>query len=55
MPTPHEVHYSTYGKRKKKERRVVGVICPTALAQHIGKAKPIYVDMGDIEVDWNEP
>lgn len=54
MPIPIEVSYTTVGK--KKTRNVIGVICPTALNQSIGhfKAQPVYVDMGDIEVDWQE-
>jgi len=54
MPIPIEVSYITIGKNKT--RNVIGVICPTALNQSIGyfKARPIYVEMGDIEVDWEE-
>ncbi len=51
---PIEVSYKTIGN--KKTRTVIGVICPTALNQSIGyfKAKPIYVEMGDIKVDWDD-
>jgi hypothetical protein len=53
-PISIEVSYKTIGKNKI--RNVIGVICPTALNQSIGyfKAEPIFVDMGDIKVNWNE-
>lgn len=56
MPIAIEVHYTTVGKSRKKIRNVIGVICPTALYQSIdlGNAKPIYVDLGDAQVDWQE-
>ena len=54
MPIPIEVSYTTIGR--KKTRNVVGVICPTVLNQRICKFKsmPIYVNMGDANVDWEE-
>jgi len=54
MPIPIEVSYTTMDK--KKTRNVIGVICPTTLNQCIGlfKAKPIYIEMGDVKVDWQE-
>lgn len=56
MPIAIEVSYTTVGRSRKKMRNVIGVICPTALYQSIGigNAKPIYVDLGDVQVDWQE-
>jgi len=54
MTIPIEVSYVTTGS--KKTRNVTAVICPTVLNQTIGyfKAQPIYVELGDIEVNWEE-
>jgi hypothetical protein len=54
MPIPFEVSYQTVGK--KKTRNVIGVICPTALSQSMGffYYKPIFINMGDIKVDWDK-
>lgn len=54
MTIPIEVAYLTTGR--KKTRNVTAVICPTVLNQTIGyfKAQPIYVELGDIVVDWDE-
>ena len=54
MPIPIEVSYSTIGKSRKKQRNVIGIICPTALNQAMFKKPVIFVEMGDIECDWNE-
>ena len=55
MPIPYEVHYRTFGLRRKKEREVIGVICPSAISQYLGLApRPIFVSMGDVIVDWTE-
>jgi len=54
---PFEVEYTTTvgGKKARRTRNVVGVLCPTVLAQRLGLARPIFVDLGDVEVDWNAP
>jgi hypothetical protein len=52
---PFEVSYTTIGRKGKKERNVIGVICPTVLAQRLGLARPIFVSLGDVIVDWNAP
>lgn len=52
---PFEVSYVMTGRSGKKERRVTGVLCPTVLAQRMGLAAPIFVQLGDVEVDWNAP
>jgi len=54
MPIPIEVRYRTIGRKQRKEREVIGVICPTPLALYTGIAKPIYVSLGDIKVDWEQ-
>lgn len=54
MPIPLEVSYTAIGKRRRKERCVVGVICPKPMALHMGIAKPIIVSMGDVAVDWEQ-
>ncbi len=51
---PFEVSYTTTGRKRNKVRNVIGVLCPTPLAQYIGLARPIFVSLGDVEVDWNE-
>jgi hypothetical protein len=53
MIIPIEVSYRTVGKNKT--RNVIGVLCPTALTQvmNFSNVAPIYVDMGDMKVDWN--
>ena len=50
---PFEVSYTTTGKRKR--RNVIGVLCPTVVALRLGLARPIFVEMGDVAVDWSEP
>ena len=52
---PFEVSYKTTGCKGKKERNVIGVLCPTVIAQRMGLAKPIFVSLGDVVVDWNAP
>lgn len=52
---PFEVSYTTTGRSGKKERNVIGVLCPTVLAQRMGLARPIFVSLGDVEVDWSAP
>jgi hypothetical protein len=52
---PYEVSYVTAGRRAKKERNVIGVICPTVPAQILGETKPIFVSLGDVRVDWTAP
>lgn len=52
---PFEVTYTTTGKKRRTTRNVVGVLCPTVLAQRLGLARPIFVDLGDVDVDWNAP
>lgn len=55
MIAPFEVSYVTAGRSGKKERRVTGVLCPTVLAQRMGLAVPIFVQLGDVKVDWSAP
>ena len=50
---PFEVSYTMTGKQKR--RNVIGVLCPTVVALRIGLARPIFVDLGDIPVDWSSP
>ena len=52
---PFEVSYTTTGRKGKKARNVIGVLCPTVLAQRLGLAQPIFVSLGDVSVDWNAP
>jgi len=52
---PFEVSYVTTGRNGKKIRNVIAVICPTAMAQHMRLAKPIFVSLGDVPVDWSAP
>ena len=52
---PFEVSYTMTGRNGKKVRNVIGVLCPTVIAQRMGLARPIFVSLGDIEVDWNAP
>lgn len=52
---PFEVSYTTVGRKGKKTRNVVGVLCPTVLAQQLGLARPIFISLGDVVVDWDEP
>ena len=54
MTIPIEVVYHTVGKRHKNTRNVIGIICPTVLAQEmrLRKVEPIIVEMGDVQVDW---
>lgn len=52
---PFEVSYTTIGRNHKKERNVIGVLCPTVLAQRLWRCKPIFISLGDITVDWNMP
>lgn len=55
MMQPFEVLYTTSGHKGKKKRNVIGVLCPTALAQYLGIAAPIFVSLGDVVVDWDAP
>ena len=52
---PFEVSYTTTGRKGKKARNVIGVLCPTVIAQRLGLARPIFVSLGDVVVDWNAP
>lgn len=52
---PFEVSYTTTGRNGKKSRNVIGVLCPTVIAQRMGVARPIFVSLGDVAVDWNAP
>lgn len=53
---PFEVSYVTTGRKGKRTRNVIGVLCPTVLAQSLGAAPvPIFVSLGDVQVDWNTP
>lgn len=51
---PFEVSYST-DSRGNKTRNVVGVFCPTVIAQRLGIARPIFVSLGDVHVNWDAP
>lgn len=55
MPEPYEVSYTRTGRNGKRERNVIGVLCPTALSHHMRLAQPIFINMGDVQVDWNKP
>lgn len=37
------------------ERDVIGVMCPSVLAYRMGWARPIFVSLGDVIVDWSVP
>jgi len=50
---PFQVSYTTTGRKAKKDRNVIGVLCPTVIAQRLGMARPIFVELGDIVVDWS--
>lgn len=52
---PFEVSYKTTGRKGKKTRNVIGVLCPTVLAQVIRLARPIFVNLGDVYVNWDAP
>jgi hypothetical protein len=52
---PFEVCRKSYGKKGRIVRDVIGVIVPTAIAQSLRMADPIFVSMGDVRVDWNAP
>lgn len=52
---PFEVVYTTTGRKGKKAREVIGVLCPTVLAQRMSMASPIFVSLGDVDVDWSAP
>ena len=61
MTLPLEVSYTRIGRRgNKKIRSVTGIICPAMLnirLSELGYAKLapyIYVDLGDVDVDWSE-
>ena len=42
------------GRGRKKDRNVVGVLCPTVLAQSMGSSHPpVFVLCGDVAVDWS--
>ena len=52
---PFEVSYKTTGWVGKRSRSVTFVLCPTVIAQRLGIAEPIFVEAGDVEVDWMAP
>lgn len=52
---PFEVSYTKTGRKGTKSRSVIGVLCPTVIAQCLGLARPIFVALGDVEVDWDMP
>lgn len=52
---PFEVSYTMTGRKSTKARNVIGVLCPTVIAQRLGLARPIFVALGDVTVDWNSP
>jgi len=52
---PFEVSYTTTGRKGKKARNVIGVLCPTVIAQRLFGVRPIFVSLGDVSVDWNMP
>ena len=52
---PFEVSYKTTGRAGKRSRSVTFVLCPTVIAQRLGIAEPIFVEAGDVEVDWMAP
>ena len=52
---PFEVSYKTIGRCGQRSRSVTCVLCPTAIAQRLGLAEPIFVEVGDVEVDWMAP
>jgi len=52
---PFEVSYKTIGRSRKRLRSVTCVLCPTVVAQRLGLAEPIFVEVGDVEVDWMAP
>jgi len=52
---PFEVSYKTTGRSRKRSRSVTCVLCPTVIAQRLGIAEPIFVEVGDVEVDWMAP
>ena len=52
---PFEVSYKTTGRSRKRSRSVTCVLCPTVIAQRLGLAEPIFVEVGDVEVDWSAP
>jgi len=53
---PFQVSYTTTtGRSGKKARNVIGVLCPTVIAQRLGLARPIFIALGDVAVDWNAP
>lgn len=53
MIQPFEVRYTQTGRKGRKVRDVIGVLCPTGIAQHLRLAKPIFVSLGDVEIDWH--
>lgn len=46
---PFEISYTTTG------RNVIGVLYSTVIAQRLGLAKPIFVALGNVKVDWDAP
>ena len=52
---PFEVSYKTTGRSGQKSRSVTCVLCPTVIAKRLGFAEPIFVEVGDVEVDWMAP
>ena len=55
MVQPFEVRYTTAGRKGRKRRNVIGVLCPTALNQCLYGARPIFVSLGDVVVNWDAP
>lgn len=55
MIQPYEVLYTAIGRGAKKSRNVIGVLCPTVIVQRMGLARPIFVALGDVTVDWDAP
>lgn len=52
---PFEVSYKTVGRKGKRERNVIGVLCPNPIALYMGIAHPIFGNLGDVSVDWTAP
>lgn len=52
---PFEVSNTKTGRSRKRSRNVIGVLAPTVLAQRMQLARPIFVSLGDVVVDWHAP
>jgi hypothetical protein len=55
MIQPFEVSYIIEGRQGRRRRNVIGVLCPTALSQCLHDARPIFVSLGDVVVNWDAP